>query len=170
MLAAVVFLAIRARQTDITLIFTREDLQQRLAAKFPFDQRLLFITVTYSNPRVLLNDGSDRVGLELDAAAKLSGDNLAKGHVAGDWQVRYEPAEGAFYFDNPKISRFEIEGLTPGTQEQVARVAKPLIEEYLRRVPVYHLKSGDIRQDLARTVLKSVFIKQGKLLIVVGAG
>lgn len=163
------YLLIRLRQPDLTLTFTREDLQQRVAAKFPFDQKLLFITVTYNNPQVLLNDGSDRVGISLDANAKLAGDQLVKGHVAGDWQVRYEPAEGSFFFDDPKIDRFDIDGLPPSTQEQVARVAKPLIEEYLRRVPVYRLKPGDLRQDIARSVLKSVAVKQGKLFVVIGA-
>lgn len=166
--AAGAFLVLRLRGSDLTLTFTREDLQQRVAAKFPFDQKLLFITVTYSNPDVILNDSSDRIGIALDATAKLAGDQLVKGHAAGDWQLRYEPSEGALYVDDPKIEKIEIGGLSPSTQEQIGRIAKPLMEEYLRRVPVYRLKPGDFRQDMARSVLKSVSVKQGKLYVVVG--
>jgi hypothetical protein len=170
MAAAIVgaVLFMQLRKPDLTLSFTREDLQQRVAAKFPFDQKLLFITVTYSNPSLTLNDGSDRIGIGLDAVAKLDGDRLVQGSIAGDWMIRYEPAHGEFYFDDPQIERFDIKGLSPSTQEMVARVAKPLIQEYLRRVPVYRLKPGDLRQDLARSVLKSVTVKRGKLYVVVG--
>lgn len=169
-LAAVVatVLFMKLGHKDLSLTFTREDLQQRVAEKFPFDQKLLFITVTYSHPEVILNDGSDRVGIALDAAAKLAGDQLVKGHVAGDWKLRYEPAEGALYFDDPNLTKFDFGGLSPSAQEQVAHVAKPLMETYLRRVPVYRLKAGDLRQDIARAVLKSVAVKRGKLYVVVG--
>ena len=165
---AAVILFMRLRTSDLTLAFTREDLQQRVAAKFPFDQKLLFITVTYSNPQVLLKDNSDRIGISLDATAKLAGSQLVNGHAAGDWQIRYEPADGAFYFDDPHIQQIDIGGLSRFTQEQIARIAKPLIEEYLRRVPVYRLKPGDLRQDLARSALKSVTVKRGKLYVVLG--
>ena len=169
-LGAGLLLVARLRTTNLTLAFTREDLQKRVAAKFPFDQKLLFITVTYSNPEVILNDSSDRIGISLDATARLAGDQLVKGHAVGDWQIRYEPAEGAFYFDDPKIERIDIGGLTPSTQEQISRIARPLMEEYLRRVPVYRLKPGDFRQDLARATLKSVAVRQGKLYVVLGPG
>lgn len=164
--AAVLFMKVGHK--NLTLTFSREDLQRDISAKFPFDQKLLFINVTYSNPDVILNDGSDRIGIGLDAAAKLSGDQLVKGHVQGDWKIRYEPAEGAFYFDDPNLTQFDFGGLSPAAQEQIARVAKPLMEAYLRRVPVYRLKQGDFRQDLARAVLKSVAVRQGKLYVVVG--
>ena len=162
------FLFMRLRHSDLTLTFTREDLQQRVAAKFPFDQKLLFITVTYSNPNIRLEEGSDRIGIGLDAVAKLDGDRLVNGSVEGDWVIRYEPGQGALYFDDPRIDRLDIKGLSPATQEMVARVARPLIQEYLRRVPVARLKPGDLRQDLARSMLKSVAIKRGKLYVVVG--
>ena len=165
---AVALLWLRPWRRDITLTFTREDLQQRIAQKFPFDQKLLFITVTYSNPEVMLNDSSDRIGISLDATAKLAEDQLVKGHAVGAWQIRYDPASAAFYFDDPKIQEIDIGGLTSSTQEQIGRVAKPLMEEYLRRVPVYRLKAGDFRQDLARAVLKSVTVKRGKLYVVLG--
>jgi hypothetical protein len=165
---AATLLFMKIGHKDLTLAFSREDLQQRIAAKFPFDQKLLFITVTYSNPEVILTDGSDRIGIGLDAAAKLSGDQLVKGHVAGDWKIRYEPAEGAFYFDDPNLTQFDFGGLSPAAQDQIARVAKPLMEAYLRRVPVYRLKQGDFRQELARAVLKSVAVKRGKLYVAVG--
>ena len=56
----------------------------------------------------------------------------------------------------------------PSTQEQIGRVAKPLIEAYLKRVPVYKLKPEDLRQQVAKAVVKSVNVKDGRLLIVVG--
>jgi hypothetical protein len=169
-LAAVVatVLFMKVGHKNVALTFSRDDLQRDIAAKFPFDQKLLFITVTYSNPEVVLNDGSDRIGIALDASAKLAGDQLVKGRVAGDWKIRYEAAEGAFYFDDPNLTQFDFGGLSPAAQGQIARVAKPLMEEYLRRVPVYRLKESNLRENLARYVLKSVAIKQGRLYVVVG--
>ena len=165
-----VLLILRLRQTDLTLTFTRNDLQKRVAEKFPLDQELLFLfTITYSNPVVKLEEGSDRIGIGLDASAKLASSKLVKGRFEADWQVRYDPAVGALYFDDPKIQKFGVEGLSPEIQETVAKLAKPFLSDYLRRVPVYRLKPGDLRQDLARGVIKSVSVRQGRLVVVVGA-
>jgi len=157
-----------ARRTDYTVSLTQQQLQDEVARKFPFDQKLLFITVTYSNPQIVLESSSDRVGFALDIEAKLSGNQSVKGHAGGDWNLRYEPEEGALYFDDPKIDRIDIGGLSPSAQEQIARVAKPLVEAYLKRVPVYRLKPGDLRQQVAKAVIKSVNVKKGRLIIVIG--
>ncbi|MBI1756623.1 MAG: DUF1439 domain-containing protein [Fimbriimonas ginsengisoli] len=159
---AVLFIRLRTR--DRTLTFTREDLQRRVATKFPFDQKMLLFTITYSDPVVKLEDGSDRIGIGLDAAAKLAGSQLVKGRVEGDWQLRYEPTEGALYLDDPKISRFDIQGLPPSTQGTIAMVARPLVQEYLRRVPVYKVKPRE------RGTLRSVKVEKGRLVVVLGSG
>jgi Protein of unknown function (DUF1439) len=167
----VVLLNLQLRNADLTLRFTREELQGRVAEKFPLDQKILLLfTVTYSNPVIKLEDGSDRIGVGLDVSAKLAGNKFVKGRVEGDWQVRYDSTDGGLYFDDPKVSKFRIEGLPPSTEDTVTQVATPLIREYLSRVPVYRLKPGELRQDIARGVLKSVSVKQGMLVVVVGPG
>jgi hypothetical protein len=161
-------LVYHAKQKDLKLSFTQQELQDQISRKFPFEQKLLFISVTYSNPQIVLESASDRVGFALDVSAKLAENQVVKGHAAGDWSLRYEPEEGALYFDDPKIDRIDIGGLSPSTQEQIGRVAKPLIEAYLKRVPVYRLKPEDLRQQVAKAVVKTVNVKNGRLLIVVG--
>ena len=152
-----------------TFTFTREELQQKANKKFPFDQTALMVKVTYSNPVVKLDDDSDRIGFGFDAAVKLGDNKLVTGKVAGEWQVRYEPSEGTLYFDDPSITKFDINGLPSSTRELVARAAQPLLQGYLKHVPVYKLKKGDLKQDLTQSMLRSVTVQKGKLIVVVGA-
>jgi hypothetical protein len=166
--AAGAFFYLRPRASK-TFTFTREDLQQKASKKFPFGQSALIVKVTYSNPVVKLDDESDRIGIGLDAVVKVGDNKLVTGKVAGEWQVRYEASEGALYFDDPTISKFDVNGLSSSTREIVARAAQPLLQGYLRRVPVYKLKKGDLKQELAQSMLKSVTVKNGKLVVVVGA-
>ena len=57
------------RGEEFELRVTQQDLQERLDQKFPLTKKYLFLVdVTYSNPRVTLVSGTDRVTFSLDAA------------------------------------------------------------------------------------------------------
>ena len=47
-------------------------------------------------------------------------------------------------------------------------IVDKVAQRYLSEVPVYQLKQEDFKQSLARYVLKSVQVREGKLVVVIG--
>jgi len=134
------------RKASLTFTFTPEELQQRVAEKFPTEQKLGFASVVFSNPVVSLSDSSDRIG-----------------KLAGDWRVRYESTKGALYLEDVNISKFDIDGMPASTREGILKVAQPVLRGYLQRVPVH-----TFRQRIDHGALKSVLVKDGKLVVTIG--
>ena len=62
------------------LVFEREQLQKKVAAKFPLKKKEALTTITLSNPTVLLAAGSERLGIGMDVKVSTLGKKL-KGHV-----------------------------------------------------------------------------------------
>jgi hypothetical protein len=155
--------------TEVTLDFSQEDLQQRVAAKFPLEQSLFPLSVTYSDPRIALESGRDRIGFSLTATARFLEGRIAKGLVSGDVKLRFDPDQAALFFDDARIERLEIEGVPHGILEKLKDLAAPLVRERFRQVPVYRLRADDLRHDIARGVIRSVRVEDGLVKVVIGA-
>ena len=151
------------RKASLTFTFTPEELQQRVAEKFPTEQKLGFASVVFSNPVVSLSDSSDRIGIGLDMTIELASDRRINGKLAGDWRVRYESTKGALYLEDVNISKFDIDGMPASTREGILKVAQPVLRGYLQRVPVH-----TFRQRIDHGALKSVLVKDGKLVVTIG--
>jgi len=159
---------LRTRNPGLTLTFTADDLQQKLAGRFPLREKLPFTTITFRDPRVVLADGSDRIGLRITADATAAGGKELSGSLLLDGALRYEPQEGAFYFDGARVQEMAVQGLSDDARRQIQTVASLLINLYLSHVPVYRLNPEDIRQALAKTFLKSVSVRNGRLIVEIG--
>jgi len=131
-------------------------------------QKDVFITTTFSDPRVILQNGSDRIGLQITATVTALGRRAVSGTLLADGQVAYIPAEGTFYFDNGQVQDIQIAGLPEDLKPVVQQLADPLIDQHLKHVVLYRLKPEDVRQELVKIFLKSAEIKNGRLVLQLG--
>ena len=150
------------------LVFTREDLQARLSKEFPRKEKHPLMAVTFSNPEILLEPGADAMGvrLEIKIAPRLGKQRTGKVVAEGD--IEYRPQRGEFFIVNPKVISIEVDHLKGKYQNRVRSVADRIVEQYLSEVAVYRLDQKDFKQKVAKLVLKSVDVKDGKLVVVVG--
>jgi len=160
------------RGEEFELRVTQQDLQERLDQKFPLTKKYLFLVdVTYSNPRVTLVSGTNRVTFSLDAAlGNLSSATSATIQgtaeiVAG---VRYDPGRYEFYLVDPAISSFELQGLPESIAPKAQKALQTVIQEYLDHFPIYRLQPTDIRKVTARMILKRVTVENGELVFTLG--
>lgn len=167
-LAGAVVYTLANRGTVLTLSFTAEQLQSMLQQRFPVQQKDVFITTTFSDPRVMLQDGSDRIGLQITATVTALGRKAATGNLLADGQIAYVPAEGTFYFENGRVLDIQIAGLPEDLKSVVQQLADPLIDQHLKHVALYRLKPEDTQQALVKTFLKSAEIKNGRLVLQIG--
>ena len=150
------------------LVFTREDLQAKLTKKFPRKEKHQLMTVTFSDPEILLEPGADAMGVRLDIKIAPRLGKQRTGQVVAEGEIEYRPQRGEFFIVNPKVISIEVDHLRGRYQKSVRSIADRIVEQYLSEVAVYRLDQKDFKQKVAKLILKSVDIKDGKLVVVVG--
>jgi hypothetical protein len=163
-LASVAFLS---RQTYVVEL-TQEQLQEQLDRGFPLEKGLLILKVRLSNPKVALKNGSDRIHFSVDAGTDIQIEGLTpRGTGTIATRIRYSPEEGAFYMSDPDLS-LRVDGMKAEKTDTISEVANILIKEYAAAYPVYRLKDDDVKQNVARMVLKDVKVESGVLRLCLG--
>ena len=99
-----------------------------------------------------------------DNAPPSSIDGIAIVHGA----IRYEPTDGKIYIDNATVTKLSFDNLPPELEQPVNRTIETVMKKYLAENAVYQLDEKDISSKLAKSVLKSIKISDGALLIEVG--
>ena len=150
------------------LVFTREDLQAKLTQKFPRKEKHPLMAITFSNPEILLEPGADAMGIRLEIKMAPRLGKRRKGQVVAEGGIEYRPQRGEFFIVNPKVVSVELDDLKGKYEKSVRSVADQIVEQYLPEVAVYRLDQKDFKQKVAKLVLKSVKIRDGKLVVVVG--
>jgi hypothetical protein len=159
-------------QFGFAIYLTEEELQQRVEEPFPIEQRhMTILTLTLSDPRVNLVEGSERLHYEMRARASILGAGEvvnARARISGT--VRYDSGEGAFFFDDFRIEELDT-GRIPGAQREWVRDGLAIaLREALRRQPVYRLQRDDFRQLAAWLALRDVRVVDQRLRLRLGVG
>jgi Protein of unknown function (DUF1439) len=168
--AAAAYFILKGETYEIRL--TEQQIQERLDQKFPIAKKyLLIFDVAYSNPKVHLVEGSDRIqfGLETGLTFPFGGETKT---LTGDSQIRaglrYDAASHEFYLVDPQIDRLDIQGIPPALTTKSEAALKAVAQDILERYPVYTIKPTDIKKVTARMILKSVVANNGELIITLG--
>ena len=152
-----------------TISLTAADIQQTLQRRLPISKSKLLVTATVRALNVELMESDNRILLRPEVDVSLVGQSALRARAVVAGQLRYAPETGEFYFDKPAVTEVAIEGLPESLRVTAQEVIAKCAEGYLASAPVYRLKQGDFKQSLARLVLKSVQIRNGRLELVLGA-
>lgn len=155
-------------QSTYTLEITEQELQEKIQHKMPIQKKKFFVTVTLSDPKVALLLGKDRIDVESNIDALLPGGVTAKGRGNIEGRVEYLPQSGEFYFVDPQVISLAVDNVAAKHQETIRKVADFAAKSALKRLPVYRFKDNNLKQKLAKAVLKSVHVENGRLLLELG--
>jgi len=155
-----------------TIVIPQEKLQEALDAKFPISKTHLgLLTITYSNPRVILEEGSDRLQVGADAEAVLAMNaRRAKGSARISGTLEYARESGEFLLKDARVESLNIDGLPGAHAEKAREIASAAVKQFLERKPVYKLDQADMKQSLAKLLLKGVKVRNKALVVSMGIG
>jgi len=142
---------------------TQEQLQKKVEAKFPATYEKYFSSLTLSEPIVTLCEESDRIGVQIKAAAKIPFIGEKTGTATINGSLYFSAENKTVYITSPEIMHLSLEGVPGDNLEPIRILAQAAIEQKLEKIPIYEL-SGAIS---ARTI-KSIVIKDGKLNVSLG--
>lgn len=164
-LAAVAVVAVAAliffsRQTYVVEL-SRANLQEHPDRGFPPKKGVLIFTVELTEPKVTPRDGSDTIHFSVNVGTNIRIEGLTpKGTAAIETKIRYVPEAGEFYMSDPDVA-LNLDVMKRETLEKMNEVANLLIREHAAEHPFYRLKESDLKQNVARAVLKDVKVENG---------
>ena len=155
---------------DLVVSLGQAELQQALRVGFPVEKTYLAVVrVALSEPVVTLRESSDRIELAVRVEAGLQGiGKPSRGTADVSCRIRYEPVEGSFYADDPKVERLSLDGHRDGLLEKSSGAVTWILQGLLAGRPIYKLKALDTAHSVAKLVLKDVRVQDGKLRLTLG--
>ena len=154
------------------IIIEKSEIQNAVSSKLPFQKTyFLFINATVEKAEVILENGSDRIGL--NSGVKLNillndSKELLGCSFSGSGKIRYEITDASFYLDDLKIDSLDIQGIPEKYQDKVRSIVQYLLKDHFSKKAVYKLDKSSVKIQLARAVLKDVKTINGKLYIYLG--
>jgi hypothetical protein len=131
-----------------TVEITRDELQSKLAQKFPMTQRVLnMFDVTASLPRLDMIADTNRVSAAADLLAKdtVFGRDYI-GTVAVSFGLRYEPRDLTLRILALNVDSIRIEGMPQGFQQMLLDLGNKVAREHLQDFPIHQFKPEDLNK------------------------
>ncbi|MEH6348068.1 MAG: DUF1439 domain-containing protein [Bermanella sp.] len=153
---------------EYTLEFTQPELQAKISAMMPVTKKTMLATVVVDNAKLELIEGSDKLAIAAKLNAVLLGNLNATGDLKIQGTLSYNAKEGAFYLKDPEIIELNINEIPPRFHDQIKQLAQKGVAKKLSNQPVYKLKDDDMKQNLAKSMLKSLQVKNKTLIATLG--
>jgi hypothetical protein len=158
------------RGGTVTITVSQQQIEERLAQRFPLKKTYLqALEIVYENPRVKLTEGSDRIGIGVDARVDLPLTGAdPKGAADVLTGLAYDAQKSAFVLHDPKLDALRIDGLDAKIADKAKEIANLLAVEQLPGIPVYTLQPTDTKRIVARATLRRVTVRDGKVVLELG--
>ena len=145
------------------------ELQLGLEQLFPVSKSDPLISIFLRDPKVLLHNGSERIGLQAGLASEIAGGISANGSVTIDGKLRYESKSGAFFLEDTRIKNLQVDGVPGFYIDQIRQSVEPIVRELMASNPIYVLGGQDDTLALSRQQIRSVKVHNGKVFVELAA-
>ena len=163
---AIWYLAAKTYEIPIS----QAQLEQKLAERLPLTQRYPLVSVTLAQPRVHLNEDSERVdfGLNMTVNTNTSGSQLLGAQIDVSASLRYDAERGAIFLDQPVMDKLVVQGLDERRTAMAQVALEAAMASFLAQQPVYTLNASDTRQRVARMAVRDIKVENGVVVLILG--
>ena len=152
-----------------TMEITEQQLQERVSASMPLTRQEAFISITISNPVIDLIKTSNKIGIQASIKAIALGTIEGTGQTSIAGSLSYNAKEAAFYMKDIEIIDLHIDQIAPQHIPSIKLSVQKMLNEVLKTQPIYKLNDKKFEEELAKSMLQSIEVKQGKLFLKLGA-
>ncbi|MDB4500657.1 DUF1439 domain-containing protein [Akkermansiaceae bacterium] len=156
----------------VVLTFTEEEIETRLSEKFPLTEVItnqvpIPLPVTVQAPEITFIPGTDRVQARITAEVDTI---LKKFGTSASFScgIRYEASDQSLRLVEPVVEEIETSKVPEKYRGALNLLATALAQRYINDQPVYHLKDADLKDHATRFLLKSVEVKNERLVVQLG--
>jgi hypothetical protein len=146
-IAVVLVACMPAGWTGNGYTFSRGQMQEALARKFPFQRRFLgFFDVTLTNPQITLDPARNRIAIQTDAQVE-SGlfRQPLTGPLAVSSGLHYDAPTRSIRLDQPSVDRFDLQNVPGGLGPQISAIGTLVAGQLLNDYAVYTFKPEQLQ-------------------------
>lgn len=144
---------------------TEQELQQQIEKSMPVKEHLLFVDVILNNPKIELKEASEKISLYSEIHVDGGGALKTDGYLILSGGLKYQKENRSLYLTNPDLASFKLYKLPRTLMQAIKEVSQAALKESLKDRPIYTIKQDEADKDWAKRQLKSVMIKDQKLLL-----
>lgn len=95
------------------LNINQKELDQHIERNFPFTQQASMATITFSNPRTLLDSETNTLSIGSSIEIKVPGITSLQGQADIKGQLEYRSDTKEYYLRSPKLMELQVEDMPP---------------------------------------------------------
>lgn len=145
------------------VVIPKATIQDMLDKKFPIEKTTLLVKVKMSEPKVYFKSGN--IGIIIKYWADALGKEM-DGIVDVNTRVRYD--NRSFYLSNVETPMISMNDKEIDQDGKVTKAILSILRNYLENYPVYKLKQSDVKQNLAKLLLKDITVEDESLKVLIG--
>lgn len=150
---------------DYQVEVTQEQLQQQISKMMPVTQEKMYVTVTLSDPVLELGIDGNKLGMFSNVGITVPGGIKGTGRAKVTGNISYKKETGEFFFYKPTVAHIEIDQIPSEFHSNIKELAQYALNSAIRNKPIFKLSDNDPQQKMAKSMLKSVDVKPGKILV-----
>jgi hypothetical protein len=153
------------------VILDEAELQAKVEEPFPIEKQYLLFQVTLKEPKVHLLPDANRLEVEMQIGVKVKGlETEFRGLASVTGRIRYLPEKASFFLDDPQVQRLKLPGIPERFTSRANELVELALREWYERFPIYRLKEGRFKHEVARLVLQKMEVRNQKLILTLGVG
>ena len=161
LLVLVALVGCNANETVVTL--TRDEIQARVAPRFPITKNWLVLSAVLSEPEIFLSEGANQIGINTRVELNIPFLKPISGYLGVAATPRYDAESKSLYLDQATVERLDLPELTPELQAKAREAIESIARQELAKRPIYELKGRNLKEITAAYTLQEVQVQGGKL-------
>lgn len=148
-----------------TKTISSDEIQKKINSKFPLSKKSFLFNLILSDPKVILKNGVNRIGIDVDLTLFAGKKEIAKGSVYIHGQIDYLAKKGEFFLKDPRIDNLTLQGINQKIVKQIESMLELVARNSLNQFPIYRLNEEKLKHRFAKSLLKSIKIHKGQMEI-----
>lgn len=160
---AILIAIVGCNSSEMVVSLTRDEIQARVAPRFPITKNWLVLGATLSEPEVFLSEGANQIGINTRVELNIPFVKPISGYLGIAVVPRYDAESKSFYLDQATVERLDLPGLMPELQDKARTAIESIARQELAKRPIYELKGRNLKEITAAYTLREVRVRNGKL-------
>ena len=160
---AILATIVGCNSNEVVMNMTREDIQARVAPRFPITKNWLIVNIVLRDPEIFLPEGANQIGINMGVDVNVPLLKPISGQLKATAMPRYDAESKSFFLDQATVERLDLPGLMPELQDKARSAVESMARQELGKHPIYELKGRNLKETTAAYTLKEVQVRDGKL-------
>lgn len=160
---AILLAIVACNSNEVTVTLTRDEIQARVAPRFPITKNWLVVNIVLREPEIFLPEDANQIGINMLVDVNVPLLKTISGHLKATAVPRYDAESRSFYLDQATVERLDLPGLMPELQDKARSAVESMARQELGKHPIYELKGRNLKEITAAYSLREVQVRDGKL-------